>query len=157
MSLQDILMQRAALHFQNELGPTSGGTPSDLYQKIGATLEKRRQDKLAQEKQKEAFELLTSGGGIGGNSDSDRIGNLEKSGSYDPITGEVKVSYKTPARETDAQRATRIKTEIEIQKEKNIQSNTDRFITGDITGDEFLRTPGLTEDQAEFAEKICIP
>lgn len=49
MSLQDILMERAALHFQNTLGPTSGGTPSDLFSYIAETVKEEREKKLEKE------------------------------------------------------------------------------------------------------------
>lgn len=49
MSLQDILMERAALHFQNTLGPTSGGTPSDLFAFIAETVKEEKKKKLEKE------------------------------------------------------------------------------------------------------------
>jgi len=98
MSLQDILMQRAALHFQNELGPTEGGTPSTMFQEIAKTLEQRRQEKIASEQEKQKFNEAF--GSSNENSDGSRVRNVVKSATYEKGKGTtIKYSLETPSEE----------------------------------------------------------
>lgn len=119
-------MQRAALHFQNELGPTSGGTPGTLWNDIAETLEKKRQEKIVEARQKELRDAMFKQGGDS-NMDKDRVNGLNVSYEMDLNTGLVKGSVKTPSPETPSQRATRIKAEREVANEERIQRLREEF------------------------------
>lgn len=123
MSLQDILMERAALHFQNELGPTSGGTPSDLFAFIAETVKEEREKKLAEEERranlKNSFEQINQLQ----NSNKDRLEtnisyNMDKTGTLIPS---VNVSQK------------KVKSEADLLKEKREQRLTDQYALNNAT------------------------
>ena len=102
MSLQDILMKRAAIHFRDQLG-NYNGPKSNLWKNISSAIEEEKDKKLAAEEEKKKFSLLTSGSGInpdgsGGNTDKTKLGNLVMSGSYEPGKGTT-IKYKTPTPE----------------------------------------------------------
>lgn len=123
MSLQDILMERAALHFQNELGPTSGGTPSDLFAFIAETIKEERAKKLAEEERKtnlkNSFEQINQLQ----NANKDRLEtnisyNMDKTGTLIPS---VNISQK------------KVPTSAELLKEKREQRLADQYALNNAT------------------------
>jgi len=158
MSLQDILMKRAAIHFRDQLG-NYNGPKSNLWKNISSAIEEEKDKKLAAEEEKKKFSLLTSGSGInpdgsGGNTDKTKLGNLVMSGSYEPGKGTT-IKYST---ENPSQKATRIKTQLET---KALQKESDIIREFNSPGSKLnvtdLINAGIKPSDAEKMETLRVP
>lgn len=160
MSLQDIMAQRAAIHFQNELGPTSGGTPStvlsDLAKAVSEKIERRKQEKLIAENNRQLLDKYI-------NNRPDKIDNEYKlnnisSGRQDmEIKRGLKLDQKTGMlQETFEAESLGTKEQLEIQKLRQeiesgdiIKRTVDEFFSeGSDMGIEDLYAARITPSDA---------
>jgi hypothetical protein len=161
MSLQQILMQRAAIHFQNKLGNfEQGGAPSQIGDIVANKIEQDRmikQDMLAkQENNKKAIEAFEKF-----NSKSDKLGRvIENDIALEPklkITKDGNFEF-TAETESSSTRIRRQKDEAELNLMERQNSIINEFNKPDskLTVTDLINQ-GIKPSDAEKMEELRVP